>query len=244
MVPIRDTIPTRDVPVVTWSLIAANVLVFLYEVTLDPAGLETLTYLFGVVPARYTHPGWASSVGLPGDSFWPFLTSMFLHGSWGHIISNMWALWIFGDNVEERMGRGRFLLFYLSSGLAAGLLHVITNAQSTIPTVGASGAIAGVLGAYFLLFPHARIIALIPLGFWPFFFDVPAVLYLFFWFVSQLFSGTLEALGPQQVGGIAWWAHVGGFAYGMTVCRLFIAPGRHVRHRARDEVAFEEAWSR
>src|SRR6476620_6380019 len=107
MIPIRDTVTTRTVPVVTWSLIAANVLVFLFELTLDPAGLDALVYLFGIVPARFTLPGWASTVGLPVDDYWPFLTSMFLHGGWGHIISNMWALWIFGDNVEERMGRSR-----------------------------------------------------------------------------------------------------------------------------------------
>jgi rhomboid family protein len=245
MIPIRDTIPTRTVPLVTWSLIAANVLVFLFELTLDPAGLDALVYLFGIVPARFTHPGWASTVGLPVDDYWPFLTSMFLHGGWGHIISNMWALWIFGDNVEERMGRSRFLLFYLLAGLAAGLLHWITNAQSTVPTVGASGAIAGVLGAYFVLFPHARIIALIPVGFWPFFFEVPAVIYLFVWFVSQLFSGTLEALGPQDVGGIAWWAHVGGFGFGMALHRVFLLPeSRRGRRPARDEFGIEEAWNR
>jgi membrane associated rhomboid family serine protease len=241
MIPIRDTIPTRNVPVVTWSLIATNVVVFLYEVTLDPAGLEALLYLFGIVPASYTQ---SSNVGL-SISYLPFLTSMFLHGSWGHVVSNMWALWIFGDNVEERMGRTRFLFFYLLAGLAAGFLHLITNAQSPVPTVGASGAIAGVLGAYFVLFPHSRIIALIPIGLWPFFFEVPAVTYLFVWFISQLFSGTLEALGPQDVGGIAWWAHVGGFGFGMALHRLFLLPDdRKPRRRQRDEYGIEGAWDR
>ena len=245
MIPIRDTIPSRTVPVVTWSLIAANVAVFLFELTLDPDELEALFYLFGVVPARFTHPAWASRLGLPVDDYWPFLTSMFLHDGWLHVISNMWALWIFGDNVEERMGRLRFLLFYLLTGLAAGLVHWFTNAQSTLPTVGASGAIAGVLGAYFVLFPFARIIVLIPVFFFPFFFELPAVTYLFVWFASQMIGGALSALGPQDVGGIAWWAHLGGFGAGVLLHRLFLLPlGRAPRRRERDEYGIEGAWSR
>ena len=245
MIPIRDTIPSRSVPAVTWSLIAANVIVFLFELTLDREELEALFHLFGVVPARFTHPAWASRLGLPVDDYWPFLTSMFLHDGWLHVIGNMWALWIFGDNVEERMGRLRFLLFYLLTGLAAGLVHWFTNAQSILPTVGASGAIAGVLGAYFVLFPFARIIVLIPVFFFPFFFEVPAVTYLFVWFASQVFGGALAALGPQDVGGIAWWAHLGGFGAGVVVHRLFLLPsGRALRRRERDEYGIEGAWSR
>jgi len=245
MIPIRDTIPSRGVPVVTWSLIAANVAVFLFELTLDPEELEGLFYLFGVVPARFTHPAWASRLGFPVDDYWPFLTSMFLHDGWLHVISNMWALWIFGDNVEERMGRLRFLLFYLLTGLAAGLVHWFTNAQSIVPTVGASGAIAGVLGAYFVLFPYARIIVLLPVFFLPFFFELPAVTYLFVWFASQVVGGALAALGPQNVGGIAWWAHLGGFGAGVVVHRLFLLPsGRALRRRERDEYGIEGAWSR
>jgi len=245
VIPIRDTIPSRGVPVVTWSLIAANVVVFLFELTLDPDELEVLFYLFGVVPARFTHPAWASRLGFPVDDYWPFLTSMFLHDGWLHVISNMWALWIFGDNVEERMGRLRFLLFYLLTGLAAGLVHWFTNAQSTLPTVGASGAIAGVLGAYFVLFPFARIIVLIPVFFWPFFFELPAVTYLFVWFASQMIGGALSALGPEDVGGIAWWAHLGGFGAGVVLHRLFLLPaGRALRRRERDEYGIEGAWSR
>ena len=245
MIPIRDTIPSRGVPVVTWSLIAANVAVFLFELTLDPKELEGLFYLFGVVPARFTHPAWASRLGFPVDDYWPFLTSMFLHDGWLHVISNMWALWIFGDNVEERMGRLRFLLFYLLTGLAAGLVHWFTNAQSIVPTVGASGAIAGVLGAYFVLFPYARIIVLLPVFFLPFFFELPAVTYLFVWFASQVVGGALAALGPQNVGGIAWWAHIGGFGAGMVLHRLFLLPQeRAPRRRERDEYGPEWAWSR
>jgi membrane associated rhomboid family serine protease len=175
MIPIRDTIPSRNLPVVTWFLIIANSAVFLFELSLPPDVLERVFHLFGLVPARYTHPQWAVVIGFPVDDYWPFLTSMFLHGGWMHIISNMWTLWIFGDNVEDRMGSLRFLIFYLLCGFAAGLVHWFTHPWSTLPTVGASGAIAGVMGAYFFLFPFARVVVLLPILFFPFFFEVPAV---------------------------------------------------------------------
>jgi membrane associated rhomboid family serine protease len=165
---------------VTWVLILANSVVFLFELTMTEQALEQFFHLFGLVPARYTHPGWALQVGLPIDNYWPFLTSMFLHGGWMHIIGNMWTLWIFGDNVEDQMGPLRFLCFYLLCGLVAGLVHWFTNPDSTLPTVGASGAISGVLGAYFLLFPYSRVIVLVPVLFLPLFFELPAVLYLGF----------------------------------------------------------------
>ena len=244
MIPVRDTIPHRHTPVVTWALIAVNVIVFLYELSLEPQDLERLFYLFGIVPARYTHPEWAQQIGLPMDDYWPFLTCMFLHGGWGHVIGNMWTLWIFGDNVEDRMGSGRFLLFYLLTGVLSGLTHWFTNAQSTIPTVGASGAIAGVLGAYFVLFPRSQIVVLLPIFFFPFFFQLPAVLYLLFWFLSQVLSGTVAGLSASQVGGIAFWAHVGGFVSGIVLHRLFILPERERPRRfERDEYGIEGAWA-
>jgi membrane associated rhomboid family serine protease len=244
MIPLRDTIPSRQVPVVTWALISVNVLVFLFELSLSPEELEAFIHLFGIVPARYSHPEWAMAVGFPIDSYWPFVTSMFLHGGFLHVIGNMWSLWIFGDNVEERMGRSRFLIFYLLTGLIAGITHYYTNIDSTIPTVGASGAIAGVLGAYFLLFPHARIIVLVPIFIFPFFFEVPAVLYLFFWFLSQVFAGTLEGLNPKTVGGVAVWAHAGGFVAGMVLHRLFLLPRDDApRPFQRDESGVEGAWA-
>ena len=150
MLPIQDTIPRRNPPVATYVLLLINSLVFLFELTLPPAMLERLFYLFGMVPARYTHPAWALLVGFPVDDYWPFLTSMFLHGGWLHIISNMWTLWIFGDNVEDRMGPVRFVIFYMLCGVAAGVVHWFANPDSTIPAVGASGAIAGVIGRVFL----------------------------------------------------------------------------------------------
>ncbi len=221
MFPIRDDIPSRRAPLVTWAIVAANVAVFLYQLTLPDAGLQQLFYLFGIVPARFLHPAWAESVGLPGPSLVPFFASMFLHGGLFHVASNMWSLWIFGDNVEDRMGRTRFLVFYLVCGLAAGLVHALTNPNSAVPTVGASGAIAGVLGAYLRWYPHARVLTLIPIVFYPWFVYLPALIYLGIWFVSQLFSGAAALSGPEQVGGVAWWAHIGGFAAGFLLCGWF-----------------------
>jgi membrane associated rhomboid family serine protease len=203
--------------------------------------LERFFYLFGLVPARYSHPEWAVWAGLPIDDYWPFLTCMFLHGGWFHFIGNMWTLWIFGDNVEDRMGPVRFLVFYLLCGLAASFMHYFTNLYSTIPTVGASGAIAGVMGAYFLLYPGARIIMLVPLFFYPLFFEIPAVLYLGFWFFGQLLSGVVSMVGPDQVGGIAWWAHIGGFIAGAVLRGMFVRTERPLQD---DEYGLERAFMR
>src|SRR5437016_4691093 len=222
MFPIKDSVPSHSVPVVTRALILINALVFFFELALPQGSVEQIFYLFGIVPARFTHPEWAASVGFPIGNYWPILTHQFLHGGWLHIISNMWALWIFGDNVEDRMGPVRFAIFYLTCGVVAGLTQLLSSPHSAVPSVGASGAIAGVLGAYLLLFPTARLVVMMPILFLPFFFEVPAVLYLGVWFVSQLFSGTLALASPEQVGGIAWWAHVGGFLAGLLLCRWFV----------------------
>jgi membrane associated rhomboid family serine protease len=241
MFPVRDSVPSRSVPVATRALILINAVVFFFELALPQQAVEQMFYLFGIVPARFTHPDWAASVGFPVDSYWPILTHQFLHGGWLHIIANMWTLWIFGDNVEDRMGSVRFTIFYLTCGALAGLTHLLTNPDSTMPSVGASGAIAGVLGAYLLLFPTARLVVMFPILLFPFFFEVPAVFYLGFWFFSQLFSGTLALTGPQHVGGIAWWAHVGGFVAGMLLCWLFLRrPSR--RRMQPDEYGIEWAW--
>jgi len=245
VIPIRDTIPSRHPPVVTYLLIFANLLIFFFELTLPPGQLERLFYLFGIVPARYTHPAWAAWVGFPIDDYWPFFTSIFLHAGWGHVIGNMWTLWIFGDNVEDRMGPLRFLAFYLCCGIAAGVTHWLTNSDSPIPTVGASGAIAGVLGAYFVLFPRSRIIAVLPVFFFPFFFELPAVLYLFFWLMTQLLSGTLSSVAAGEVGGVAWWAHVGGFAAGLVLHPFFLGRRRRrYRKLELDEYGLEGGWRR
>ncbi len=223
MIPIRDTIPRQHFPFAVWALVAVNVYVFIRELALPPDSTEQFIYLFGLVPARFTQPGWAARVGFP-HTYWPFFSTMFLHGGWLHIIGNMWVLWIFGDNVEDRMGPVRFLIFYLLCGLAAGVVHVLTNPGSRVPAVGASGAIAGVMAAYFVLFPRARIVAMFPILFYPVFFQVPAFLYLGFWFLTQFFSGTLAIATHREVSGIAWWAHVGGFGAGILTFALFLRP--------------------
>jgi membrane associated rhomboid family serine protease len=209
---------------------------------LPEASRERVFYSLGMVPARYTHPEWAEWVGFPVDNYWPFLTSMFLHGGWAHIIGNMWSLWIFGDNVEDRMGPVRFALFYLICGLIAGCVHWFTNTNSVVPAVGASGAIAGVLGAYFVMFPRARIIVLVPIFFYPLFIEIAAVVYLLFWALTQLYSGAMALTGPSHVAGVAWWAHVGGFAAGVLLHPFFARPRRAARPLQRDEYVIEGAW--
>ena len=241
MFPIQDSVPSRSVPVVTRALILINVVVFFFELSLSRESIIQLFYLFGVVPARFTDPEWAASIGFPIGSYWSLLTHQFLHGGWLHIVANMWTLWIFGDNVEDRMGPLRFIIFYLVCGVLAALTQVLVTPNATIPSVGASGAIAVVLGAYFLFFPTARLIVLIPILFFPFFFELPAVIFLVLWFFIQLFSGTAMLASPQQVGGIAFWAHIGGFIAGMLLCRFFVR--RPVRRRLQsDEYGLEWAW--
>jgi membrane associated rhomboid family serine protease len=204
----------------TWLLIGANVAAFVWQLTLPPDARAASFYRFGLVPARYSDPSWAAQFGLP-FTLLPFLTSMFLHGGFLHIVSNLWTLWIFGDNVEDRMGPLRFLVFYLLSGLAAAGVHWITDPTSTMPTIGASGAIAGVLGAYLLLYPRARVVTMVPVLFYPLVFELPAVVFLGFWFLLQLWSGLTSLGSTGAVAGIAWWAHVGGFLAGMALLQVF-----------------------
>ncbi len=243
MFPVADSIPSRHPPIAVWTLIIINALVFLFEISLPPWAQERFIYYFGLVPAGRTHPEWARWVGYT-DSYWPFLTSMFLHGSWMHIISNMWALWLFGDNVEDRMGPVRFTLFYLCCGLAAALLHVHMNPDSTLPTVGASGAIAGVMGAYFVMFPHAQVIVMFPILFYPLFFTIPAIVYLGVWYMTQLISGATVVSASHIAGGVAWWAHVGGFVAGIALYHFFLRPQPYRRPLHSDEFDIEAAWGR
>ena len=199
MIPLRDIIPSRTTPIVTISLIVANVLVFLYELTLGGA-VNDFTLYFGLVPAAFS---WVA-----------VLTSMFLHGGLFHVAGNMLYLWIFGDNVEDRMGHGRFLVFYLLCGTAAALAQTITAPDSVVPMIGASGAIAGVMGAYFVLYPKSRIVTLVPLFFFFQIIEVPAIFFLGIWFVMQLLNG-VGSIGVSMGGGTAFWAHVGGFVVGV-----------------------------
>jgi membrane associated rhomboid family serine protease len=226
MIPIQDNVPSRSIPLVTWGLILLNGLVFLQELAMPQEQLELLIALLGMVPSR---------LGSDAGAWWTLLTCMFLHGSWMHFIGNMWTLYLFGDNVEDRMGPVRFIVFYLLCGVAASLTHYLANPGSTIPTIGASGAIAGVLAAYFLLFPTARIITLVLVGFLPFLFEVPAIVYLGIWFVSQLFSGVLSLVSTQYYAGVAWWAHVGGFVAGVVLLPLFKKSRKQYRPSYADE---------
>jgi membrane associated rhomboid family serine protease len=213
MFPLQDTIPSRGVPLVTWTIILINALAFFYELSLPPDELQRFVFLIGFVPARFAVD--------PAAAFPTLITCIFLHGGWAHFIGNMWMLYLFGDNVEERMGPVRYLIFYLLCGVGAGLAHYFMYPTSEIPSLGASGAIAGVLGAYFRLFPTSRVITLILIVFWPIFVEIPAVIFIGVWFIAQLFSGTLALLGPQNAVGIAFWAHVGGFLAGIVLVSLF-----------------------
>jgi membrane associated rhomboid family serine protease len=225
MIPLRDTIPSSSPPVMTLALIGVNVLIFLYELQLGPF-LDRFLVAYGFVPAVYFHYAYSEPWNLPAR-FLPMFTSMFLHGGWLHLIGNMWTLWIFGDNVEDRLGKGRFLLYYLVCGLAAAYFHYLTGPRSGIPVVGASGAIAGIMGGYFVLFPHARIITLLPIFIFIQIVTLPAVVFLAFWFFAQLFNG-MVATAARFGGGVAWWAHVGGFLAGA----LMVLPRRWSRPKA------------
>ncbi len=228
MLPLRDNIPSRYPPVMTVGLIILSTLVFLFTITLPAETVRKIFFLYGLVPARVLAPGLLSVQAGPGARFFPFISSMFLHGNWSHLISNMWALWLFGDNIEDRLGSFRFLVFYLFSGIVAGVIHILANPSGQVPAIGASGAVAGVMGAYFLLYPTAKIVTLVPVFFFPMFLNIPALLYLGGWFFMQLFQGAISFLGPGAAGGIAWWAHVGGFLTGLVMIRRFL---RGVRGR-------------
>ncbi len=215
MLPLRDNIPSSRFPAVTVGIIVVNVLFFLQELRLGPH-LEEMLVSYAIIPARYTVPDIARDYTFSQQIF-AFFSSMFLHGGWLHLLGNMWTLWIFGDNVEDRVGRANYIFLYMACGVAAGLMHVFTNAGSVVPTIGASGAIAGVMGAYFRFYPGARVETLIP----PFFVvPLPAALFLGWWFLLQFFNGAMSLGTRSQMSGIAWWAHVGGFVFGFAVCLL------------------------
>ncbi len=196
------------------SLIAVNVLVFLHETALGPH-LPQFIQHYGLVPYNFVH--WSEQGGNPLDParFLPLFTSMFWHGGWLHLIGNMLYLWIFGDNVEDRLGHLRFILFYVGCGLAAALAQIALSPDSTLPTIGASGAIAGVLGGYLISFPRSRVLTLVPLFIFPWFVEIPAVVYLVLWFLMQLLAGLASLGQAEAAGGVAWWAHIGGFVAGL-----------------------------
>jgi membrane associated rhomboid family serine protease len=204
MIPLRDTQPSYTFPFVTVAIIVLNVAAFLYEFSMDPYELNFFIAHYGVIPTRFQ---WAD-----------VLTSIFLHGGWMHLIGNMWFLWIYGDNVEDILGHSQYLLFYLLCGLAATMVHIAFNGDSRVPTIGASGAIAGVMGAYVVKFPHSRITTLVPITIFLTTVDIPAYFILLYWFVIQFFSG-VGSVGHSHLsqGGVAWFAHVGGFLAGVAL---------------------------
>lgn len=232
MIPLQDTIPSHRFPFANWALILINAAVFLLEISLPEYKLELLIRVFGLIPARLTDPAWAEWMGLP-HSYLPLLTNMFLHSGWGHFIGNMWTLYIFGDNVEDRMGSLRYVVFYLLCGVIASAVHVVLYPNSTVPAIGASGAISGVMAAYMFMFPRSRIVFFLPIFFLPYFFELPALLYIGTWFIGQLISGITVLAITERASGIAFWAHIGGFAAGAVLHRAFVK--WHYRPVFRDE---------
>ena len=212
MIPLRDNIPTRTFPGVTVAMITANVLVFIYQLSLGGDHAAAFVATFGAVPAQFTGAAPHAAPTLPPGL--TILTSMFLHASIFHLLGNMLFLWIFGNNVEDATGHLRYLVFYLACGTAAAFAHIATHPGSNVPMVGASGAISGVLGAYFLLFPFARIVTLVVLGFFAQTIQIPAFFFLGFWFLMQFLSA---AVSGGTGGGVAFFAHVGGFVAGLVL---------------------------
>jgi len=230
MIPLRDDQPRFSTPFLNYFLIGLNLLIFLFEATLAPRGLQRLLVHLGVVPAHLTALVTGTRHLDPVAVGLTIFTSMFLHASWLHVIGNMWFLWIFGDNVEDYLGHFNYLLFYLLSGVAAALAQVLLTPNSLVPTIGASGAIAGVLGAYFVLYPRARVLT----WFFVFFIHIPAWIVLGYWFVIQFLSGAATSLAyaGNSSGGIAFWAHVGGFIAGIVMIKIFPERPRRLRYAA------------
>jgi len=230
MFPLRDTTKSRTAPIVNYTIIALNLMIFFLESALSPRDLQSLVSIFGLVPYRFL-------TNLGATELITVFTSMFLHGGWFHVISNMWALYIFGDNIEDRLGRWRYILFYLVSGIAAALAHILVQPTSKVPVIGASGALSGVMGAYMVLFPRSRVITLVPMFIFPWFMEIPAAIFIGLWFLSQLFSGMLALSIPMvygTYGGVAWWAHIGGFVAGIVLGRL-LARRRRYQSWYRDD---------
>lgn len=222
MIPFRDKNPSGTFPFVVVCLIGLNGAFFIFELILGQK-LEEFLFLYGIVPVKVTyflsHPSFDPVV--VKETFLPFLSSMFLHGGVIHILGNMWYLWIFGDNIEDRLGHFKFLGFYIACGVLASIVHVAMNMSAGVPCVGASGAIAGVLGAYMITFPKARVLCIIPIWFIWQIVELPAMVVLGFWFVIQFFSGIASIAPTGPAGGVAWWAHIGGFIFGIGLMLAF-----------------------
>ena len=232
MIPISTAVPSRYPPIITWVLIATNCGVFLFQQSLSPAELNEFIDRFALIPARFFA---SADTDLTAGYFLPFVTMMFLHGGWLHLIFNMWTLWLFGPTIEDRLGHGRYVVFYFCCGIAASFAQAAFNPTSTVPALGASGAIAGVLGCYMGLFPFARIIVLVPILFIPLFFELPAMLFIGFWFLIQVLQGITDLLVPSSAGGVAWWAHIGGFIVGLILIPFIQRPQQKYRAYYADE---------
>ncbi|RMF36710.1 MAG: rhomboid family intramembrane serine protease [Alphaproteobacteria bacterium] len=228
MLPWSTSVAVRYTPFVTWALIVVNAIVFLFEQSLPPRALDALLVHYALVPARYFNPEWALANGLDPGNYLPFLTNTFMHAGWMHVILNMWSLLIFGPAVEDRLGPLRFLGFYLVCGVGASVAHGLVNSDSLVPALGASGAIAGVMGAFMRLFPLSRVVVLVPVIFLPFFFELHAFFFVGFWMALQLMQGLAGLFDSNTLGGVAWWAHIGGFAVGwLAIGWLQLTPVRY-----------------
>lgn len=219
MIPLRDSTPSGTMPVVTIVLIVINCVVWLYEVSLGEHAQRFIVE-YGLIPIRLVK-FYGLQGGFTDNALIPLFASIFMHGGWLHILGNMWFLWIFGDNVEDRLGHFKFLLFYLLCGIGASLIHVMFNAGSRMPTIGASGAISGVLGAYLVSYPNARVTTLLIIIFFIRIVEIPAYLFLIIWLLFQFVSGTSELAAHHDTGGVAYWAHMGGFVVGIVLLWLF-----------------------
>ena len=214
MLPFIDTAPRARRPYVVITLIVINSLVFLWMQSLPPRSLNAVIVHLALIPLRYTEPGAAIAAGLDPNNWWPLLTNAFMHGGWLHLIFNMWFLWIFGPAMEARLGRFWFAVLYLAGAAVASFVHLVTHPDSAEPALGASGAIAAVIAAYAATYPTARVITIIPIIIFPLFVPIPAILFAGFWFILQVIQGSSELVSPSMAGGVAWWAHIGGFAFG------------------------------
>ena len=220
MFPFIDTAPRARYPVVVLSLIAINTLVFIWTLTLTPRELNEVLVQYALIPARYTYPALARSVGLDPNDYWPLLTNTFLHGGWMHIIFNMWFLWIFGPAMEARFGRFWFVALYIAGAFFASATFVAVDPEGTTPVLGASGAIAALIAAYCVIYPTERVITIVPIIVIPLFVPVPAILFGLIWFGLQIWQGTSTVGEPEMAAGIAWWAHIGGFVFGAVFAIL------------------------
>ncbi len=227
MIPLKDDAPSSTFPLIILLLISINILIFIHEISLEKS-LELFIGSYSIIPTRFFSP----KIDI-FSRFYPLITSTFLHGSWVHLIGNMWFLWIFGNNIEDRMGHVRFPFFYLGCGIAGGLAHIYINPESSIPSIGASGAISGILGAYFVLYPFSQVLTLVPI-FFVYFVRLPAFFFLGLWFLLQFFSGASSILSGETVtGGVAWWAHIGGFVAGIILLPFFLIGRKRSKPRKK-----------